>query len=113
MASRGSRTTESGTSIDQRRTADRRKAPRVGSARGRRATDAVESPSTAGGDKAGGERRKRRATSDGREPLVIYLRPESIKALKMAALERDSTASAIMVDALEMWFRANGRRSRA
>jgi hypothetical protein len=60
----------------------------------------------------GGATRKRRATSDGREPLVVYLRPEAIKSLKIAALERDTTASAIMADALDLWFRAPGRTVR-
>jgi hypothetical protein len=63
-------------------------------------------------DKSGGPSRTRRATRDGREPLVVYLRPESIKALKIAALERDSTASAIMADALDLWFHAPGRPAR-
>jgi hypothetical protein len=43
---------------------------------------------------------------------VIYLRPESIKSLKIAALERDTTASAIMADALDLWFRTAGRSAR-
>jgi hypothetical protein len=94
---------------------DRRSAPRAGQGgkKGRRATDlAAESRVTSGLDKSGNPPRKRRATSDGREPLVIYLRPESIKALKIAALERDVTASAIMADALGLWFRAEGRSPR-
>ena len=43
---------------------------------------------------------------------MVYLRPESIKALKLAALERDTTASAIMADALDLWFHAPGRPAR-
>lgn len=48
--------------------------------------------------------RKRRATRDGREPLVVYMPPESIKALKFAALEYDTTASAIVLDAVMRWL---------
>lgn len=50
--------------------------------------------------------RKRRATRDGREPLVVYMPPESIKALKFAALEYDTTASAIVLDAVTRWLDA-------
>ena len=55
---------------------------------------------------------KRRVTRDGRHPLVIYMRPEAIKALKMAALEDDTTASAIVGDAVSSWLasRAKGKR---
>ena len=60
-------------------------------------------------DRSPGAPRKRRSTSDGREPLVVYLRPEAIKALKMAALEGDTTASAIVASAVEGWLRGNGR----
>jgi hypothetical protein len=56
---------------------------------------------------------KRRVTRDGRHPLVIYMRPEAIKALKMAALEDDTTASAIVGDAVSSWLasRARGKGS--
>lgn len=111
MATRGPQPKESGRLVEQRRSADRRASPREGQgARGRRSTDAARSASAA--DKLGGATRKRRATSDGREPLVVYLRPEAIKSLKIAALERDTTASAIMADALDLWFRAPGRTVR-
>ena len=93
---------------DLRRSADRRAKPRPGkgTARGRRASDRPAADETATAA------RKRRSTRDGREPLVIYLRPESIKALKIAALEDDTTASAIMTDALGAWFRERGRPAR-
>lgn len=54
---------------------------------------------------------KRRVTRDGRQPLVVYMRPEAIKALKMAALEDDTTASAIVGDAVSSWLasRAKGK----
>jgi hypothetical protein len=55
---------------------------------------------------------KRRSTRDGREPLVVYMRPESIKALKMAALEHDTTASAIVADAVASWLRSQVTKER-
>ena len=100
---------------ERRRSADRRSKPRDGQGgrKGRRATDvAADARAAAGLENSDKSPRKRRATSDGREPLVIYLRPESIKALKIAALERDVTASAIMADALGLWFRSEGRAPR-
>jgi hypothetical protein len=112
MATRDARPTGSGLPADRRRSPDRRSAPREGQSgkKGRRATDdAARTAPTA--DKTGNAR-KRRATRDGREPLVIYLRPESIKALKIAALERDITASAVMAEALGLWFRSEGRSTR-
>jgi len=56
-------------------------------------------------------RRKRRATSDGREPLVVYLLPSCIKALKIAAVELDSTASAIVGEAVAAWLLKSARRT--
>lgn len=56
-------------------------------------------------------RRKRRATSDGREPLVVYLLPNCIKALKIAAVELDSTASAIVGEAVAAWLLKSARRT--
>jgi len=53
--------------------------------------------------------RKRRATSDGREPLVVYMLPESIKALKIAAVEQDTTASAIVTAAVDAWMKKAAR----
>lgn len=50
--------------------------------------------------------RGKRATRDGRQPLVVYMRPETIKALKIAALENDTTASAIVADAVSSWLRS-------
>jgi len=73
--------------------------------RGRRAADRMNSDvareSAAPDPKLS---RKRRATRDGREPLVVYMPPESIKALKFAALEYDTTASAIVQDAVTRWL---------
>ena len=98
---------------DQRRTADRRASVRVSGSRGRRATDAAPDPRIpASGDRFPVSARKRRSTSDGREPLVVYLRPEAIRARKMAALERDTTVSAIIAVQADAWLRAQGRPTR-
>ncbi len=114
MSTKGQRGTERATGADLRRTRDRRSIAREGEgqARGRRATDAGASRSAGALEKASGSRHKRRSTSDGREPLVVYLRPEAIKSLKMAALEGDTTASAIVAAAVDGWLRANGRANR-
>ena len=106
MAPKGSRSNGDETG-ERRRSADRRAAPREGSggARGRRAADRGEPGAREAVGKSAGAGRKRRSTRDGREPLVIYLRPESIRALKIAAIEEGTTASAIMADALEAWVR--------
>jgi hypothetical protein len=55
--------------------------------------------------------RKRRATRDGREPLVVYMLPDAIKALKIAAVEQDTTASAIVTEAVTMWLNNTARRA--
>lgn len=55
--------------------------------------------------------RKRRATRDGREPLVVYMFPDAIKALKIAAVEHDTTASAIVTDAVVLWLKNAARRA--
>ena len=109
MAVRGSRPSQP--LVDQRRSPDRRAAPREGqgSARGRRASDLADARPASTGDRPDSTGRKRRSTRDGRQPLVIYLRPESIRALKIAALERDTTASAIMADALDAWLDSRPR----
>jgi len=114
MATRTDRSSERAASADQRRSGDRRTAIRAGAgrSRGRRATDDADARAGDSPAKSRGAPRKRRSTRDGREPLVIYLQPESIRALKMAALEADTTASAIMADVLAVWLRAQGRATR-
>ena len=98
---------------DQRRTPDRRASIRSSGSHGRRASDAIpEQRADTGADRSRGAARKRRSTSDGREPLVVYLRPESIKALKIAALENDTTVSAIVADQTDAWLRSQGRSPR-
>ena len=88
MAPRVERAVETSTRFDRRRASDR-------------SADASRAPAEAAPS------RKRRATRDGREPLVIYMLPASIKALKIAAIEQDSTASAIVAEAVTTWLRAN------
>lgn len=79
-------------------------------------TEAVTPPAAqtnimeaSGVTRRGGDRTGRRATKDGREQLLIYLRPEGIKELKLAALDGDTTASAIVADAVNAWFQRHGR----
>ena len=109
--SRGQRPADRTAVPDQRRTKDRRAVIRDGDgrARGRRATDLADLRAGASSDRQERPVRKRRATSDGRQPLVVYLRPEAIKALKFAALDGDTTASAIVAGAVDSWLRGNGR----
>jgi hypothetical protein len=60
----------------------------------------------------GAPARKRRATRDGRESLVVSMPPQTIKLLKIAALERDTTASAIVTRAVDGWLRDHRRTGR-
>lgn len=100
------------TTFDRRRSAAM---PGETDAPGRRDADRarrIQPTSEPGRDAAEQPSPKRRVTRDGRHPLVIYMRPEAIKALKMAALEDDTTASAIVGDAVSYWLasRAKGKR---
>lgn len=45
---------------------------------------------------------------DGRKALLVYLNEGLIKDLKVAAVERDTTASAITSEAVEAWLRFRG-----
>ena len=112
MPSRSDRFTDRKGQVDQRRTADRRSSVRANGSRGRRATDLPADARISEGSSAGGETRKRRSTRDGREPLVVYLRPEAIKALKIAALETDTTVSAILAEQADAWLRTQSRAGR-
>jgi len=98
MPSREKRVTEGDTKFD-RRSASR--APQ-------KVVDERRSGARAGGDDT--RPRKRRATRDGREPLVVYMQPEAIKALKIAALQHDTTASAIVSEAVSAWLDAIAKR---
>lgn len=74
------------------------------------APDSDQVVSTTGAPPAGRSAgTRRRATKDGREQLLVYLRPEGIRELKLAALEGDTTASAIVADALNAWFQRHSR----
>ena len=113
MAIRSNRSDERKVQVEKRRLADRRASVRGSGSTGRRATDVAPEPRSASpaGERAGGAR-KRRSTRDGREPLVVYLRPEAIRALKIAALETDTTVSAIVADQMDAWLRAHRRSPR-
>ena len=48
---------------------------------------------------------KTRVRSDGRRQLLVYLDPEVIKDVKKAAVDLDTTASALAEEALRRWLR--------
>jgi len=98
MPSRDKRVTEGDTKFD-RRSANRASQKVVEERRGGVRVDGDES-----------RPRKRRATRDGREPLVVYMQPEAIKALKIAALQYDTTASAMVSEAVSAWLDAIAKR---
>jgi hypothetical protein len=79
----------------------------------RRRSDRPAAPQQLKVDAATGRATTKRATSDGRQPLVVYLRPESIRALKIAAVENDTTASAIVAEAVSSWLSAREKRKRS
>ena len=101
----------SDTAFDRRRSATNDSAGNSNGGRARRSTDsASRRPSDSpAGTVAAKAAPKPRATRDGRQPLVVYMRPESIKALKIAALEDDTTASAIVAAAVASWLDARIR----
>lgn len=45
----------------------------------------------------------RRVRADGRRQLLVYLPPELIKVIKKLAVDDDTTASAIVEEALRRW----------
>ncbi len=53
--------------------------------------------------------RDRRGPSDGRKQFLVYLQPEGIQALKMIALERETTASEVVAEAVNEWLQRQGR----
>ena len=109
MGTRSERMNKRDTLMDRRGSADRRASQRNedGGHAGRRAADAArEADSVERPTHDPAPRRKRRATRDGREALVVYLQPACIKAVKIAALELDTTASALVSEALDQWLRA-------
>lgn len=54
--------------------------------------------------KSGPERAPGRVRADGRRQLLVYVMPEVIKNTKKAALDLDTTASAIVEEALGEWL---------
>ena len=118
MAPRSARAATADTVFDRRQTADARigTAGQPQSLGRRRAGDDQHSTSRratvvrSSSDEESAPR-KRRATRDGREPLVVYMLPDAIKALKIAAVEQDTTASAIVTEAVTVWLRNAARRA--
>ena len=53
-----------------------------------------------------------RTRADGRKPLLVYLRPDVIKRLKMAALDEDRPAYELTEEAVYEWLagRDQGRK---
>lgn len=52
------------------------------------------------------------ARPDGRRPLTTYMFPETIKDLKMAALEEDKNAYEIVEEAVKNWLAIRNKRRR-
>ena len=57
------------------------------------------------------DRAKSRLRADGRRQLLVYLHPETIKNAKKAALDLDTTASAIVEEALNEWLERRSSKS--
>jgi hypothetical protein len=53
-----------------------------------------------------------RARADGRKSLLVYLRQEVIKQLKIAALNEDRPAYEIAEEALSEWLAAHAQNRR-
>jgi len=56
-----------------------------------------------------------RVRADGRKALLVYLRPDLIKRLKVAALDEDCSAYELAEQAVREWLvgRDKGRRRKA
>ncbi len=54
--------------------------------------------------------RETRARADGRRPLLVYLRPDLIKKLKMAALDESKPAYALTEQAIRNWLATRERQ---
>jgi hypothetical protein len=54
--------------------------------------------------KSGSERAPARVRADGRRQLLVYVMPEVIKNTKKATLDLDTTASAVVEEALGEWL---------
>ncbi|TXL71561.1 hypothetical protein FHP25_29745 [Vineibacter terrae] len=53
----------------------------------------------------------RQARSDGRKSLLVYLRPDVIRRLKVAALDQNRPAYEITEEAVSAWLSARDRRA--
>ena len=47
----------------------------------------------------------RRGTKDGKRQFLVYLDPEIIKQVKLLAVERETSASQLVGEALTAWLR--------
>lgn len=53
---------------------------------------------------AGAEAPRRRTLADGRQQVLLYLPPDMIKALKIAAVEQDSSVSQLVEALVTAWL---------
>jgi len=118
MRSRGTPPVKSETVFDRRGSSTSQSsapARRAGDRRGASSKDSSASDAPAGDSRTEAPleqsaSRKRRATRDGREALVVYMPADCIKALKIAAVEQDTSASAIVTNLVVAWLRSHGQR---
>ncbi len=54
------------------------------------------------------ERKKKAAATKERRQVLVYLDPDLAKALKLAAVERETSASAIAGEAIATWLKSRG-----
>jgi hypothetical protein len=54
-------------------------------------------------DNQGSDEEKGRRLKDGRRQLLVFLKPETIKQTKQRALDDETSASAIVEEALSEW----------
>lgn len=59
---------------------------------------ADDTPSPAG-------RSRKRVLADGRQQVLLYLPPEMIRELKLAAVDRDTSVSLLVEEAVAAWRR--------
>jgi hypothetical protein len=43
-------------------------------------------------------------------PVILYLDPKALKALKRYALDQNTKVHSLLIDAVEAWFRSHGLR---
>jgi hypothetical protein len=63
-----------------------------------------------GTDKVGGSRRKQEATGDEWRGILTRVNPDGLRALKMLAIELDTTLQALVVEALNDVLSKHGKR---